>query len=432
MTTSAAFVSCTFDRNGGRSFNGARRAERRWTARLRERPLVVAAWAMFSEKRPTRPATCCVIVSQRRGRIAVRSRRPPPPQPELVKVGEHELELGDRTVDANQLDVNSRHKFVAGLADLCLYPNTICGLTWADHRRLFMCKVHAEPEGLPLVPKTFHRLARDIKGTTCLDEYVFDARTAPIDVTCVHCDQRLFTDTTGECELVALPEDDWLDTAPSMEYFCGDSHQCGRRSPNRPATPVDRSRWLPSASPTRVVLAESFSDTSVFQLYHSVTNFRTDLESPIYLSLRFGSHERYYAWLLMSQCEAQSSLKLVVRSIDRRPHLLIWLLESYVVLTNGDLREAGVNGVNGATLPTDATHSFPALKMLYKVFDAESAASDPRATGQDASVGLVDQPHGSCLRLTEILLSSSHALPPACRSVGQFYVGFLKLGDSIA
>lgn len=50
----------------------------------------------------------------------------------------------------------------------------------------------------------------------------------------------------------------------------------------------------------------------------------------------------------------------------------IWLLESYVVLTNGDLREAGVNG---ATPPSDATHSFPALKMLYKVFDAESAAS---------------------------------------------------------
>ncbi|ETN86605.1 hypothetical protein NECAME_05909 [Necator americanus] len=68
--------------------------------------------------------------------------------------------------------------------------------------------------------------------------------------------------------------------------------------------------------------------------------------------------------------------------------------------------------------------------MLYKVFDAQSAATDPRANGEDASVGLIDVPLGCCLQLIEHLLLSSHSLPVPCRSVGQFYVGFLKIAES--
>ncbi|KIH50059.1 hypothetical protein ANCDUO_19865 [Ancylostoma duodenale] len=77
---------------------------------------------------------------------------------------------------------------------------------------------------------------------------------------------------------------------------------------------------------------------------------------------------------------------------------------------------------------------FPAVKMLYKVFDAQSAAtilSDPRANGEDASVGLIDVPFGCCMMLIEHLLLSSHSLPLPCRSVGQFYVGFLKIAESV-
>ncbi|VDM28650.1 unnamed protein product [Toxocara canis] len=95
----------------------------------------------------------------------------------------------------------------------------------------------------------------------------------------------------------------------------------------------------------------------------------------------------------------------------------IWLLESYVVVVP-------INGNGNGD--EECVHSFPALKMLYKVFDAESARSDPRANGEDASVGLVDMPLGCCVRLIELLLSSSHALPPACRAVGQFYVSIFE------
>ncbi|VDM43113.1 unnamed protein product [Toxocara canis] len=68
---------------------------------------------------------------------------------ELVKVGEHALELKD--IENGNVESNSvRSRFYARIADLCLHPNTVCALTWADHSRLFMCKVHAEADGLPL------------------------------------------------------------------------------------------------------------------------------------------------------------------------------------------------------------------------------------------------------------------------------------------
>lgn len=67
-----------------------------------------------------------------------------------------------------------------------------------------------------------------------------------------------------------------------------------------------------------------------------------------------------------------------------------------------------------------SSHSFFILK--FKIFDAESARMDPRANGEDASVGILDIPLTCCMKLTEMLLESSLALPPTRRSVGQFYV----------
>ncbi|CAD6198642.1 unnamed protein product [Caenorhabditis auriculariae] len=47
----------------------------------------------------------------------------------------------------------------------------------------------------------------------------------------------------------------------------------------------------------------------------------------------------FMAQLVLSTCEAQGSLKLIVRSLDRTPHLLIWLLDSYVILATGQLEK---------------------------------------------------------------------------------------------
>jgi hypothetical protein len=54
----------------------------------------------------------------------------------MIKIGEHLLEIDDNCHE-------STIKFSASLADITLRPDTMCGLTWADHRRLFMCKLRA-------------------------------------------------------------------------------------------------------------------------------------------------------------------------------------------------------------------------------------------------------------------------------------------------
>lgn len=67
------------------------------------------------------------------------------------------------------------------------------------------------------------------------------------------------------------------------------------------------------------------------------------------------------------------------------------------------------------------------ISFCTQLFDEENALTDPRANGEDSSVGIVEIPLGCCLKLIEILLVSSHAIPPACRTVGQFYVSFLLI-----
>ncbi len=63
----------------------------------------------------------------------------PPATAEMVKVSSHVLELR-RSDEAHQ------GCFAARIADLVMHPETICGLNWGDHHRLFMCKLHVETE----------------------------------------------------------------------------------------------------------------------------------------------------------------------------------------------------------------------------------------------------------------------------------------------
>ncbi|VDM60934.1 unnamed protein product [Angiostrongylus costaricensis] len=167
-------------------------------------------------------------------------------------------------------------------------------------------------------------------------------------------------------------------------------------------------------------------------LHHSVCTLTVNAKS--FLKTRFSDMSIFFAQLVLSSCEAQSSLKLVVRSLNKTPHLLIWLLDSYIVAAMGELRDEENEGPQRNLVFVMSVHEirpFPAVKMLYKVFDAQSAASDPRANGEDSSVGLVNVPFGCCIQLIEHLLLSSHSLPVPCRSVGQFYVGFLKMAEFV-
>lgn len=87
-------------------------------------------------------------------------------------------------------------------------------------------------------------------------------------------------------ELRAFPEDDWLDTSPSMEYFCRDS--CGHSHVNavHPSDLVantDAEQWMPTrnrffvAHSFIVLLKEVCRDVALLSHVHGERiNFRLD------------------------------------------------------------------------------------------------------------------------------------------------------------
>lgn len=185
----------------------------------------------------------------------------------------------------------------------------------------------------------------------------------------------------------------------------------------------------------------------VYKLFLTATDLFTSDPKLSYIPMRYNSNERYFAWLLLQRSEAESSLKLVVRSTEKKPHMLIWILDSYYIMTLGQLEkdtpshkeEQKEDQENLVALKIEIepeneifqAPSFTALKVLYKIFDEETALSDPRATGGDASIGFIDIPSNSVMKMMEIILANSLQLPPMCRAVGQFYVGFLRLNEKM-
>jgi hypothetical protein len=117
------------------------------------------------------------------------------------------------------------------------------------------------------------------------------------------------------------------------------------------------------------------------------------------LYYRFHSMECFLAWILLNKCEHQSSMKLLIRSLDKTPQLLvqlsfvkliksnpllqIWLLEPYVLFTKGVLKEISTEEdelielakrtSNSISSQQNSSISFPALKILYKLFDSDSS-----------------------------------------------------------
>ncbi|EJD75347.1 hypothetical protein, variant [Loa loa] len=382
---------------------------------------------------------------------------------EMIHFHEHSIEMSSIVQQRKCTVTEMLPSYWAKFGDLTLYPNSICALTWADNHRLFMCKIRIVVGECPLVPKTFHQLAVGALSGMLLDEYIENAQSVPVQAECAECSATLLSHSK-DLQLQSLPEDSWLNTSPSMEYFCRDtcggaSHSHGHHGAHSSdliyANDAQK-QWLPNEQ--RIVISDSYflvlkkmitsnavtidesnivlcakcsmeigvilkRNTDIVQFHHVMCNLLVTDSRETYINTRFGTLEHFFAWTLLYQCESQTSGKLVLRSYDKRPYLLIWLLDSYVVISQGELIEAEAEAEENNRL----VYSFPALKMLYKIFDAESAKTDPRANGEDASVGILDIPLTCCVKLTEMLLESSLALPPTGRSVGQFYVGFLKL-----
>ncbi|VDO29223.1 unnamed protein product [Haemonchus placei] len=345
----------------------------------------------------------------------------------MVRVSEHAVELGTPPYLAAGLQLERKlPRFRANISSLTFYPQSLCAPTWADNERLFMCKLHVEADGAPFVPKTFHRLARDICDIEPLEEYCKNTNGATIALSCSQCGHPVVDVKPGHSKHRDGTESgkmhsDWFPN--DKKFLLSHSYVAvNKESVIDPEICHDDRLLLCNGCNAELGTVVK-NCHNIFLFHHAACTF--SVNSKAFLTTRFNSISIFFAQFVLSSCEAQSSLKLVVRSLNKTPHLLIWLLDSYIVAASGELHDE-------ETMESEAEiHPFPAVKMLYKVFDAQSAANDPRANGEDASVGLVDVPLGCCLKLIECLLLSSFSLPLPCRSVGQFYVGFLKLAESV-
>ncbi|KAK6745609.1 hypothetical protein RB195_011996 [Necator americanus] len=326
----------------------------------------------------------------------------------LVRVSEHGVELGVPLDIAESMGMKQKlPRYHAKISNLTLYPQSLCAPSWADNNRLFTCKLHVEGEGLPLVPKTFHRLASDISNTEELQEYCKNAAGASVSLECAQCGRPIVETKPGDVTLSCMPSDDWLETSPSADYYCRDSCGAGcdpeRHSKKRDGTESGNMHpdWFPTIN--RFLLSHSYVVVNKESLF--------DPEM---------CHDSKF--LMCRGCDAE--LGTVVKNCDQIMlfHHAVCTLsvnsKSFIKTRFPDTSsETSCAIVRQNTTCTGELHSaeekteseirpFPAVKMLYKVFDAQSAATDPRANGEDASVGLIDVPLGCCLQLIEHLLLS--------------------------
>ncbi|CAB3401237.1 unnamed protein product [Caenorhabditis bovis] len=337
--------------------------------------------------------------------------------------------------------------------------STLCSPTWAENNpRLFMCKIQVEPDRLPLVSKTLHRIATDICKKESLNTF---AEKGNPKLRCSKCSLQILSEEYIKT-IGVLPDDNWFSTSQSVEFSCRDA--CGaacdpdRHNHSSKKEQGPSPEWLPHEKRIMISYVNTTAHASsvlidniktceniiycggckseigivlknhskLYCFNHVATTLTAGSKNTLFLQKSLFSTSIYMSQLITTCCESQGSLKLVIRSLDKIPHLLIWLLDSYIVVANGDLQGLKNEDDDGLIL-----NPFPAIKLLYKVFTHTSVTSDPRANGEDTSVGIVDIPLSCCQLLVQMLLQSSLRLPPACRAVGQFFVGYLQIDDHI-
>ncbi|KAI6177993.1 hypothetical protein M3Y98_00452800 [Aphelenchoides besseyi] len=158
---------------------------------------------------------------------------------------------------------------------------------------------------------------------------------------------------------------------------------------------------------------------NVFQMHMSGLILEDQNLSRDFITERFGSLERYFAFLLLRHSGIDSSLKLLFRTYERDPYLLVWLIEPIFVFAGGQLAEIETEikpqpkqkGPKNSMPDFSVITSFCALKILYKVYDSETSNSNTRPCGVDSTVSYIDIPLFSCMQLEELLLRNSARLP---------------------
>uniref|UniRef100_A0A0N4ZZ88 E3 ubiquitin-protein ligase E3D n=1 Tax=Parastrongyloides trichosuri TaxID=131310 RepID=A0A0N4ZZ88_PARTI len=403
---------------------------------------------------------------------------------EVVRVGDHYLELTEEEVCDDNDGVHRKDsgissncepcsRYYAFIEDVSLDPKTLSGFTWMDQNRLFMCRIKAVTEGQYLRPKTNARIEKEILSFVDIKEFVEDFREEEKYMFCNECKTQIHV-ASPDVEIKIMPNDTYLEnSSSSFDFYCRTS--CDGHAFNTEKAYKEHEEkimeFLPSKN--KMVLSCSFvllnkkdidekyfspgetkqnvlccskclvelgcnmtNYQDCYKFYHSAVTFTTAsmISSKIvnrptnFIEYKFETMERYFAYLLLSQSENDGTSKVVVRSLEGKPHMFIWIYEPYVVMTSGSLKKKDET-TNNTDDESDHVKSFAALKVMYKIFDSDMAIYDSKAQGCDPSAGTLEMPQNACLKFMELLLINSHAFPPSFRLLGQFCVSFLKLNN---
>uniref|UniRef100_A0A0K0E909 E3 ubiquitin-protein ligase E3D n=1 Tax=Strongyloides stercoralis TaxID=6248 RepID=A0A0K0E909_STRER len=400
---------------------------------------------------------------------------------EVVRVGDHYLELteeevlDDESIHRKDSGVSSNcescSRYYAFIEDVSLDPKTLSCFTWMDQNRLFMCRIKAVTEGQYLRPKTNARIEKEILSFVDINEFVDDFKDEEKYLFCSECNSQIFI-ATPNTQIAIMPSDKFLEeSSSSFDFYC--RTVCGGHAFNTEKAYKEHEEklkeFLPSSN--KMILSCSYllickddieekyislGETkqnvlccskclveigynmtqyqNCYKFYHSAVTFTSksmmltkNINRPRnFIEYKFETTERYFAYLLLSQSENDGTSKVVVKSLEGKPHMFIWIYEPYVVMTSGSLKKKEDTSNDDES---DHVKSFAALKVMYKIFDSDMAIYDSKAQGCDPSAGTLEMPQNACLKFMELLLINSHAFPPSFRLLGQFCVSFLKLNN---
>ncbi|CAJ0576771.1 unnamed protein product, partial [Mesorhabditis spiculigera] len=277
----------------------------------------------------------------------------------LIRVKEGNIRL--QTIPAGGGDAD---ELCADLAALSLKPNSIQSPAWAEDGRVFMCKVKAQLSEKTIEPKTYSRLAKEVVSLAAINAFAEGASTNPVDLKCDECGNVLMSGKKGAIQIGSLPTDDWLTLSPEAGYNC-ESCAAGTHSCSKGEKTTASSEWLPGEQKVVVSFAYTHITTEaanpgsltvkdrtvrcgacqkelgainyvyprILQLHHATTSLSVNGRS--FLSSAYSSLPSFFGSCILNRCETMGSQKVVIRSLDRTPHLLLWLLDSYMVLIGG-------------------------------------------------------------------------------------------------
>ncbi|CAD5206869.1 unnamed protein product [Bursaphelenchus okinawaensis] len=389
------------------------------------------------------------------------------------------IKFGDKSIEFIREEKQSdgsvvSKKRLVNFTNIRFEPNTVkCGV-WSDQNGLFCCKVELGYRDYLGGIRRFSDLQSFMANKVPLKDFAHRLTHNGMKIFCAECRASILeVDGDKKMDIQASEELDLLEGGVDLSEYayhsCSHEHGArnveddGKKEECNGLTPsnkkpiltetqfwmrynnsyekqllLDKSSFIVSCKGCVNEIGRMCKDNeNVVKLDMSAVIIEDPLSPKCIIEERFHSMERYFAYLLLRYSAFDNCLKLMVRTLEKVPYVMVWLVEPIFLFADGKMKEETECSKNVKAKPcklkkkalTDSSliHAYTSLKVLYNVFDAESAKTSPAA--QDRSVTYIDLPQTTCMRFEEVLLRNSARLPAQNRFLGNFMISFLTVDD---